>query len=195
MQLFYTEIPSREPSADEARAVIPPQRLRGRPNRGSFAAYALAQQVCGCSILSEDGRPRPSAGPLSISLSHTKTHVLCAVSDSDCGCDIELIRPLQPAVLRRVLSASEQAELNCPEDFFRFWCLKESFYKYTGGSASLSGACFTLKPRPAFAADPGLSCSVFDSIPGLICAAVGKSAAKPPIHLPNDLVFERLWKL
>ena len=88
--------------------------------------------------LEHDGRGRPffPGGP-GISLSHTAKAAAAAVSDSGpVGIDIEGIRPVRPGLARRVMSREEllwyQDRGERPEDFFRLWTLKESYYKYLG---------------------------------------------------------------
>jgi len=73
------------------------------------------------------GRPYLPGDPVHFSLSHTKTHALCAISDSPVGCDIEMHRPISAHTIRRVLADCEQAA-----DFFSYWTLKESYFKLTG---------------------------------------------------------------
>lgn len=85
-------------------------------------------------------------------LSHSGEYVVCALSTSEVGVDIERKGKVRIGVARRFfhpcevellenLSGPQQAEL-----FFRYWSVKESFLKYTGSglSSPLSGfkVCF-----------------------------------------------------
>ncbi|MBQ8974269.1 MAG: hypothetical protein IJ072_00930 [Oscillospiraceae bacterium] len=76
-----------------------------------------------------EGKPYfPDRGDIFFSLSHTKTHVMCALSGKDVGCDIESPRPVTQGLALRV-NTPEQLE---QFDFFTLWTLKESFIKLKG---------------------------------------------------------------
>ncbi len=75
------------------------------------------------------GKPYfPERPDLYFSLSHTSTHVMVALGDAPCGCDVERLRTVQPSVPKRVCGERELATL----DFIECWVLKESFLKITG---------------------------------------------------------------
>lgn len=96
-------------------------------------------------VLSEYGKPFfPAFAGFHFNLSHSGTQVLCAVADTEVGCDIELrgeykdklakrfFHPDEYAALCALPTAEAQAAL-----FFRLWTLKESFLKATGRGLSL----------------------------------------------------------
>ena len=70
----------------------------------------------------------PSHPGMHFSLSHTKGYVLCAVSDRPVGADIQVIRPVSEALIRRVCTPAELGYFG----FFDLWTLKESYIKLFG---------------------------------------------------------------
>ena len=86
-------------------------------------------------------------------ISHSGNMALCAVSDEEVGCDIELPRGFDPNLARRFFHPTEQEWLfSQPEAeqstaFFRLWTCKESFLKALGLGLSL--------PLDSFAVIPG----------------------------------------
>lgn len=87
--------------------------------------------------LGEHGKPYIKDSDTFFSISHSGDWAVCAVSDSEVGCDIEKIRPVDLKLARRfspeefsaIMSADEENRL---ELFFRYWTLKESYMKATG---------------------------------------------------------------
>ena len=84
------------------------------------------------------GKPFLPARPeFHYSISHSGEWVVCAVGAVPLGVDIQVERPMRPAVFR-ALSAAEQAELDGLaererlSDFFDVWCLKEAYSKAIG---------------------------------------------------------------
>ena len=76
------------------------------------------------------GKPYfPSLSNIHFSLSHAKAYVLCAVSDSPVGIDIECGREVSKKLIKRVCTEKELSEFS----FFELWTLKESFVKLHGG--------------------------------------------------------------
>lgn len=71
-----------------------------------------------------------------ISLSHTDGFVCCAVSDSPVGVDCEHSRHISEAVMRRVCTEAELADILSAADpsaqFLQVWTLKESISKKRG---------------------------------------------------------------
>lgn len=96
-------------------------------------------------VLGENGKPFfPDLPEFHYNLSHSGTQVLCAVSPTEVGCDVETLgeytellakrffHPEEYAALCALSSADAQAEM-----FYRLWTLKESFIKATGRGLSL----------------------------------------------------------
>ena len=78
-----------------------------------------------------NGKPYFPARPdIHFSLSHTRTHVLCALSDNPAGADIESPRNISKRAVRFFCSPAELTMF----DLFDLWVLKESYIKLIGGT-------------------------------------------------------------
>ena len=87
--------------------------------------------------LSERGKPYFAQGELQFSISHTKDHVFCALSDRTIGMDAEeLGRDISLNLARKILSPGELAQYEEAEDkriaLLTFWVLKEAQAKCDG---------------------------------------------------------------
>jgi 4'-phosphopantetheinyl transferase len=70
-------------------------------------------------------------------LSHSEKIVLCAISDKEVGADVEYIDPeIDLNIAKNYFYNSEYENImkaeNKPDEFFKYWVLKESYMKYTG---------------------------------------------------------------
>jgi len=113
----------------------------------SLGAGALLEAALAAEGLSDftmttehNGKPRLAhVQNVHFSISHAGTKVMCAVSDSEIGCDVERIAECNMQIAKRFFHAGEYAALMQCRDresqnrlFFRYWTLKESFMKATG---------------------------------------------------------------
>ncbi len=79
------------------------------------------------------GKPYFVDSPWHFSISHTKNHVFCALSQHPIGMDAEETdRQVSPHLARRWLSPSEQQRVAGNGDVLRLWVLKEAYAKLTG---------------------------------------------------------------
>ena len=83
------------------------------------------------------GKPYFVDSPWHFSISHTKNHVFCCLSQKPIGIDAEEAdRIVDPRLAQRYLSAMEQTHLaNAPDRnaaLLRLWVLKEAYAKLTG---------------------------------------------------------------
>lgn len=83
------------------------------------------------------GKPRlVSHDGVYFNLSHSGEYTVIALSDSELGCDIQQIKPVNLKLAKRYFHPEESGNIeNCEskqELFFRYWCAKESFIKATG---------------------------------------------------------------
>lgn len=92
----------------------------------------------------DNGKPYLMDYPgIRFNLSHSGHMVMCAVSNSEVGCDIEQIADVDLKMVKRFFHASEVDYIRnadpseCSDRFFRLWTLKESFLKCTGRGLSL----------------------------------------------------------
>ena len=112
---------------------------------GHTAAYALLETL----FREATGRPLPEIArtergkpyflneKLCFSITHTKKHAFCALSDCPVGIDAEeLDRKINPALAEKILSPGEQAQFQNAADknkaLLTFWVLKEAAGKCTG---------------------------------------------------------------
>ena len=84
--------------------------------------------------LTERGKPYLTDSDWHFSVSHTKSHVFCALSRHNVGIDAEeMDRQIDPKLAQRILSPSEAARFDgSREMLLRFWVLKEAYAKLTG---------------------------------------------------------------
>jgi len=110
---------------------------RNSCNNGSPAVRALLEEAyfsmyAGVLPLIEktpNGKPFfPEKPDVHFSLSHSRLHVMCAISSSPIGVDIESIRPVSERAIRFFCSPDEIASFD-PLDL---WVLKESYIKMFG---------------------------------------------------------------
>lgn len=104
--------------------------------------YGLKKEFGQSYTVTAEINQKPSlleAPHIQFNISHTKGLVVCAIGSCAIGIDIELIRPFEERLLRRVCSKEEQDYVLEVDDiqireerFFRLWTLKESHVKATG---------------------------------------------------------------
>lgn len=143
-----------DPAGDEALlALLPPERRekllrlkRPEDRRRSFGAWLLLRAALeelgaepGPLAVGPQGKPFfPDRPDLHFNLSHSGETVLCALSPSPVGCDVEILGPARPELAERFFHPSERRWLSAlppseyDEAFFRLWTLKESYLKATG---------------------------------------------------------------
>ena len=85
----------------------------------------------------EQGKPYFADAPLHFSISHTKKHVFCALSDRPIGIDAEEAdRDIRLSLAEKILSPGELQQFRKSHDprqaLLRFWVLKEAASKYSG---------------------------------------------------------------
>lgn len=158
-----------EPLFAAALAAVSPerqekvQRLRfDRDRRLSLAAGILLRHALRAAGVpypaaicrGAQGKPYLAGQGIHFNLSHAGEWAVCAVAPCPIGCDVEQIRPVEPALAKRFFCPEEQADIACqptPEArydrFFRYWTLKESFLKATGLGLSLPLNAFTILPE------------------------------------------------
>lgn len=93
----------------------------------------------------EHGKPMRRSEEVCFNLSHSGKYVLCAVSETEIGCDIEKIKEVKWKLAKRFFSEKEYEILEeverqesparwteTNETFTRLWVLRESYVKKTG---------------------------------------------------------------
>ena len=115
------------------------------PGQGHAAGRELLAQmyreVTGKALpeicITKLGKPYFADNSRYFSISHTKGHVFCALSDKPVGIDAEeLDRDIDLRLAEKILSASEKVYFHASEDkrltLLKFWVLKEAAAKLSG---------------------------------------------------------------
>lgn len=91
-------------------------------------------------LKAENGKPYLEGNNLYFNLSHCLKRVICTVSDSEVGCDVQDIRPMNEKVTKRFFACDECEALSATdkkdEHFTKLWTLKEAILKYKGEGIS-----------------------------------------------------------
>lgn len=134
-------------------------------------------------------------------ISHSGDYIVCALSDSEVGVDIERRTVSRMAVARRFFHPEEIVCLErCTgekqrELFFNYWSVKESYLKYTGSGLSRSLSSFSVDfPKDQIVLCENalpLSVNVQECPvdPGYACFVCSRTVALPEII---RLTFEQL---
>lgn len=119
-------------------------KLLGKPlngRDGHSAGLDLLEELYGAPLpeilRTKRGKPYFADSPYHFSVSHTKRHVFCALSEKEIGIDAEeLSRDIHLSLADKILSPGERAQFDNATDKRRalltFWVLKEAFVKCTG---------------------------------------------------------------
>ena len=88
-------------------------------------------------LITQRGKPYFADSPWHFSISHSKGHVFCALSQKRIGIDAEeLDRKIRPELAQKILSPMERRQYDAAEDkrkaLLTFWVLKEAQAKCTG---------------------------------------------------------------
>lgn len=88
-------------------------------------------------LMTDRGKPYFKDIPLHFSISHTKNHVFCVLSEKPIGIDAEeRSRKVASHLADKILSATEKARYEAAADkrvaLLRLWVLKEAYAKLTG---------------------------------------------------------------
>lgn len=107
----------------------------------------------------ENGKPFLKNSVLQFNFSHCLKRVVCAVSESQVGCDVQDIRPFNEKVTKRFFAPEEYVALSLSDEkdehFTKLWTLKEAILKYKGDGISGGLSCYRF--------DGFLSCESFSA--------------------------------
>lgn len=130
----------------------------------------------------EYGKPYlKSTDEVHFSISHSGNMAMCAVDDQPVGADIEIIRPFQAGLEKRIMSEAENSvfaqDPHKIQLFYKIWTLKESYLKYTGQGLGALGE-ITVIPKVNGIESNAIGCrfSLIDCAPGYQAAVCGKTA-------------------
>lgn len=188
MRLYYADIRG----LDESRALYPPlSESRGSAFGISLLAEAYQDYAQRKMPLVEKlfgGKPYfPSKPGLHFSLSHSRTHVFCALSEYPVGVDTMDFREMNPHVIERLTTPEELEQLT----FYEIWVLRESLYKLEN-----KGELRTMRfyKRNGVISPPidGVRCRLYEDIPDS-AAAVSIRQGKFPERL-TEISSEKLLR-
>lgn len=162
LKLYYADIRG----LDEADALYPPHSASpGSAFGASLLAWAyrdavgptprrLARTLLNLSFL-------PDYPPFHYSVSHSKTHVLVALSTGPVGVDTETHRRVPLQTVEKLTTPAERACL----PFFDTWVLRESYFKLTG-KGDLRTLRFYRRNGKLVAPDDEVHCRLYRGIDG-----------------------------
>lgn len=197
MRLYYADIRG----IDEKDALYPPLSKNKGSAFGVSLLAAAYEDHAGAplpkilKLLS--GKPHsPDRPEYHYSISHSKTHVLVALSDTPVGVDTEVHREIKQSVIERLTTP---AELAC-FSFFDIWVLRESLYKLIG-EGDLRTLRFYKRNGRIIPPVEGVYCRLYPDIEGSSTAVCCRDGVFPdeiikiPIEtLLKDDARERLKK-
>lgn len=149
-----------------------PAQRRRASSEGAHCllAYALKEQGIDPSAhpfcRTPEGKPYLAGSPVEISLSHSGSWAVCALSDAPVGVDIEAIRPISAGVWRKLLATTADEPCGSAYEATLRWTRYEASLKRLGYSA----------PIP-----DGVEFATFRTIPGYLLTVCG-AGKEIPIH-------------
>ena len=121
----------------------------------------------------EHEKPYIKDSDIYFNLSHSEEYAICAISDSEIGCDIEKTGGDNTEKIAKRFFHAEESKADA--DFYRLWTLKESFIKVTGQGLHLPLSSFQIiigdeiEIRQSFD-EKDYYFQEFDVVPGYKCA-------------------------
>ena len=161
MRIYYSDIRF----LDEAKARYPGTSSSKGSAFGVSLLAAAYKDYCKKTMpaiqILLTGKPIfPSAPEVHFSISHSKTHVLCAISDQPVGADTLDFRRVSPEVVKKLTTDEERELLS----FYDIWALRESVYKLVG-EGDLRTMRFYKKGDDIIPPVEGVRCRLYDEIP------------------------------
>jgi len=184
MRLYCTDIRG----ANEEKALLPGRRpVAGSAFGVSLLSFAVKDFWGEMTLTRMDetgsGRPCfPEWPDRYFSISHTKTHVLVAVSGFPVGADIETRRPRSASLTSKLTDERERADF----EFFDLWVLRESLFKLTG-KGDLRKMRFRRENGEIVPPVPGARCRLYGGVPGCAAAVSCFEGDFPEALIPVDV--------
>ncbi len=182
LKLYYSDIRG----VNELDAKYPPtSESRGSALGVSLLAAAYDDYVGGRLPFIKKllgGKPVFADTPqLHFSVSHSRTHVLCALSDAPVGVDTQDFRDTPPRFIEKLTTDEERRLLS----FFDIWALRESLFKLVG-QGDLRTMRFYKQGEDIIPPIAGVKCRLYDDIPNSSTAVCIKDGSFPEhiIHIP-----------
>ena len=129
MKIFFAEIKGVDPQ----RAKYPPTGAHPASSLGVSLLAAAYEDYSGTNLprikRMLSGKPVFAENPnLHFSVSHSRTHVVCALSERPVGVDTLDFRPLKELTINSLATPEELEQFTIHE----LWALRESVFKLTG---------------------------------------------------------------
>lgn len=110
---------------------------------GEMLAKERISKKCGIPvqdihlIKDENGKPYAENINIHFNISHSGDYVICVISESPVGVDIELISDIKDSLIQYVCTENElryvyQDKPETRKRFFEIWTAKEAYFKYKG---------------------------------------------------------------
>ncbi len=166
MRLYYADIRG----ADEAHALYPPTSKRHGSAFGVSLLAAAYNDYVGKAVLPKIEqilfhRSVFSKPPeLHYSISHSSTHVLCALSPGPVGVDTETSDRVVPEKVIEKLTTAEEREFL---SFLEIWTLRESLFKLRN-EGDLRSMCFYRKFGKILPPVEGVFCRQYKNVEGAV---------------------------
>ncbi len=97
------------------------------------------------AVFEKNKKPYLSDNKVFFNISHSGKTVILSLSESETGCDVQIISPFNEKLARRFFTEEETRKIlsarNKDEEFIKLWTLKESILKQSG--KGLSGGLST----------------------------------------------------
>jgi len=162
MRLYYADIRG----IDEKDALYPPL---SDSHGSAFGVSLLAAAYRDCAgaplpkiIKLLTGKPfSPERPEYHYSISHSKTHVLVALSKQPVGVDTETHRSIKQATIEKLTTPAELAGL----PFFDIWVLRESLFKLNGKGDTRTMR-FYKRIGKIVSPEDGVCCRLYSDIEG-----------------------------
>ncbi len=143
--------------SESRKAHIDKMRFKDDKLRSLLATHIIDELLAKQGItnaklqVAPNGKPVLSESEFFISISHSHNGVVCAVSKECVGIDIEIIKPVKSALIKRVCTKSELeyvlkeknleqeqiSDYNTLVRFFEVWTSKEAYFKKHGTKSML----------------------------------------------------------
>lgn len=189
LKLYYADIRG----LSDTDALYPPHSAA---QGSSFGTSLLAYAYRDCVNLSPRKLARtllanpymPDDPRLHYSVSHSKTHVLVALSDKPVGVDTETHRKIPLSVSEKLTTPAERACF----PFFETWVLREAYYKLTG-KGNLRDLRFYRRNGRIIPPDSEVFCRLYHDIGGssaAVCTYEDEFPAKL-IRVPAEKLLKK----
>lgn len=113
----------------------------------SLGAWLLVQEIGDFDVaFTTMGKPYFTNSNIKFNISHSGSFCICAYSNYNIGCDIELIQDYEDELAKQCMLKDELKIINKNgKKFYDFWTMKESYIKALGKGLSINPLSFSAK--------------------------------------------------